>query len=242
MPWPTAPVTTTGMDADSDTLPRSDILDLATKFNQLIAMRGAANGVCDLDGSGLVPNARLAAKIAALAGLSSAVGLLEQTGADAFDKRPIGTASGNIPVIGTTSATEALAGLSRRATNAEAIAGADDVAYMSALKTAQAIAALSPPGVGSGQTWQNKLSVRAATTVYQNTTGKPIEVSVAVFHVSGGNSYAYCSASNPPTGNQIATYGSSSSFIGTFSFIVPPLHYYQVNPLTSINTWWELTT
>jgi microcystin-dependent protein len=47
------------MDADTDNLPRSDILDLATKFNALIAMRGVADGVCDLDGSGKVPSARL---------------------------------------------------------------------------------------------------------------------------------------------------------------------------------------
>lgn len=67
MPWPTVPVVTTGMDNDSDSLPRSDILDLTTKFNQLIAMRGVADGVCDLDGSGLVPVARIPAAIARLA-------------------------------------------------------------------------------------------------------------------------------------------------------------------------------
>lgn len=67
MPWPTVAVTTTGMDNDADDLPRSDILDLATKFNQLIAMRGVADGVCDLDGSGLVPVARIPAAIARLA-------------------------------------------------------------------------------------------------------------------------------------------------------------------------------
>ncbi len=67
MPWPTSPVVTTGMDNDSDSLPRSDILDLTTKFNQLIAMRGVADGVCDLDGSALVPVARIPAAIARLA-------------------------------------------------------------------------------------------------------------------------------------------------------------------------------
>lgn len=67
MPWPTTPVTTTGMDNDADSLPRSDILDLATKFNQLIAMRGVASGVCDLDADTLVPVARIPAAIARLA-------------------------------------------------------------------------------------------------------------------------------------------------------------------------------
>lgn len=59
MPWPTVPVVTTGMDADTDTLPRPDILDHTQKFNQLIAMRGVAEGVCDLNSSGQIPAARL---------------------------------------------------------------------------------------------------------------------------------------------------------------------------------------
>lgn len=67
MAWPTVAVDTTGMDADTDTLPRSAILDLTTKFNELIAMRGVASGVCDLDASGVVPVARIPADIARLA-------------------------------------------------------------------------------------------------------------------------------------------------------------------------------
>lgn len=59
MPWPTVPVVTTGMDADADALPRDAILDLAQKFNQLIAMRGVASGVCDLGPDGIVPAARM---------------------------------------------------------------------------------------------------------------------------------------------------------------------------------------
>lgn len=67
MAWPTVAVDTTGMDNDTDTLPRSAILDLTTKFNDLIAMRGAASGVCELDGTALVPVARIPAAIARLA-------------------------------------------------------------------------------------------------------------------------------------------------------------------------------
>ncbi|RCK20067.1 hypothetical protein TH8_19535 [Thalassospira profundimaris] len=54
----------------------------------------------------------------------------------------IGAGSGNIPAIGTKSATESLAGLVELATQAEAEAGTDDTVVMTALKTAQAIAAL----------------------------------------------------------------------------------------------------
>lgn len=60
------------MDADTDTLPRADILDHTNKFNQLIAMRGVADGVCDLDASARVPNTRLDPTLNALAGTLTA--------------------------------------------------------------------------------------------------------------------------------------------------------------------------
>lgn len=101
MPWPTVPVVTTGMDADTDNLPRADILDHTNKFNQLIAMRGVAGGVCDLDASALIPSTRLPAvyqpldaSLTSLSGLSLAPGdVVYATGADAFTRLPKGTAS-----------------------------------------------------------------------------------------------------------------------------------------------------
>lgn len=64
MAWPTVAVVTTGMDADADNLPRTAILDLATKFNDAIAARAAASGVCELDASALVPVSRIPTSIA----------------------------------------------------------------------------------------------------------------------------------------------------------------------------------
>lgn len=71
MPWPTVPVVTTGMDADTDTLPRADILDHTNKFNQLIAMRGVADGVCELDSAALVPTTKLPGRLATLSGITA---------------------------------------------------------------------------------------------------------------------------------------------------------------------------
>lgn len=71
MPWPTVAVVTTGMDADTDTLPRADILDHTNKFNQLIAMRGVADGVCDLGATAQIPTARLPGQLATLSSLSA---------------------------------------------------------------------------------------------------------------------------------------------------------------------------
>ncbi len=59
--WPSAPVNLTNLDsgADSPANARGDILDAATKVNQIIAARGAANGAAALDAGGLVPQAQL---------------------------------------------------------------------------------------------------------------------------------------------------------------------------------------
>lgn len=60
-----------------------------------------------------------------------------------------GTASGNLTPVGTASATETLAGNSRRATTAEAQAGTEDTAHMTAKKTKEAIAALGLASPGA---------------------------------------------------------------------------------------------
>ena len=60
MAWPTVAVTTTNMDATSDSpaTARSDILDLTTKFNDAIAMRGVANGIASLGSDTRLPFAQ----------------------------------------------------------------------------------------------------------------------------------------------------------------------------------------
>jgi hypothetical protein len=111
------------------------------------------------------------------------------------------------------------------ASQAEAEAGTASNKLMTPLRTAQAITALAPEGIGEGQTWQ--AVTRATNTSYQNTTGKPI-----MWVISGTNN-----TSNPytmvaevsldnvnwtPAGQ---TYGRNWG--GPVSIIVPNNYYYR---------------
>lgn len=90
-----------------------------------------------------------------------------------------------------------------------------------------------PASIGWGQTWQNVTGSRAANTAYQNTTGKPICVSVFVgaigatraLEVSAGNS-TWVEVANTTTGG------------GTMQAVVPPGHYSRMNG--SFGSWREL--
>lgn len=89
--------------------------------------------------------------------------------------------------------------------------------------------------IGVGQTWQNVRASRLINTSYQNTTGRPIMVSIfngndvqVPFQVSA-NGTTWVNAGNVNGG------GYTSAHV-----IVPPSHYYRVSGTTAINSWSEL--
>ena len=89
-------------------------------------------------------------------------------------------------------------------------------------------------GAGSGQTWQDVSGSRANNTAYQNTTGRPIVVLVALF-----NDATFQVSEDNVTYLTISTAGTSG--LGdrfSLSVIIPDLYYYRVSAY--LNEWTEL--
>ena len=147
-----------------------------------------------------------------------------------------GITSGTVPLVGTKSATDALAGLVELANQAEAEAGTDDTVVMTPLKTAQALGALGLGG--TSQAWAVKtIGVdRSSGTPYQNSGSAPIQVAISTV-----NNYTFVvkvEDANPPT----VTIIDQGNSITTMSFIVPPGHYYSVTMSGTVGvTWSELS-
>lgn len=92
-------------------------------------------------------------------------------------------------------------------------------------------------GLGAGQTWQDVISSRSAGTVYQNTTGKPIMVSVRYVSPSTGRAFE-CSVD----GSTWVTIGYAPPSNGeAVSVVIPDGHYYRINgPVSGFSYWAEL--
>ena len=105
------------------------------------------------------------------------------------------------------------------ASQAEAEAGSNNTKAMTPLRTAQAITALAPEGIGEGQTWQ--IVSRSDGVNYQNTTGKPIMAMVQ------GNSANGIVVSSDNVTYILASGGNNNNFICTHTVIVPNNHYYR---------------
>lgn len=99
----------------------------------------------------------------------------------------------------------------------QAEAGTDNTTQMTPLRVMQAIAV---EAIGIGQTWQNV--TRTAGVSYQNTTGRPIQISVK----TGGSGSALQVSSDNSTwvtldNNDAADYGHTTP-------VIPANYYYRV--------------
>ena len=99
--------------------------------------------------------------------------------------------------------------------------------------------AISGGTIGVSQTWQDKTSSRVVGTVYTNTTGKPIQVSVSAYNgTANGQTKLLANSIQVALGE---AYSANGNF--TLSAIIPNGTTYEVVTVsgsTTILTWAEL--
>jgi len=92
--------------------------------------------------------------------------------------------------------------------------------------------------IGVGQSWSDVSSSRSNSTVFQNTTGRPIQVLIS--HTPDGvTTQSIEVSSDNSTYIQLARIGTDASESGT-TFTVPNNHYYKSDGSLTIRTWVEL--
>lgn len=120
------------------------------------------------------------------------------------------------------------------ASQAEAEAGVDDTTVMTPLRVEQH---MTTNALGWGQTWQDVTASRAKSTSYQNTTGRPIFVSIDVTQNDG----SYFFAVSTDNVNWLTIAGKSGNGNDAWvSGLVPDQYYYRLTGTTTITTWAEL--
>gem|GEM_PF-2016531 len=226
-------------------------LDMA---NGLVLNIGAA-GTDFTSGGGLALAGDLAVNtnkfnVTASSGNTTIAGALGLTGDLAVNtnKFNVTAASGNTAVGGTLSAT----GLITAAAGFSATTGGLELANSTPADTTNKLynsggalywngsAVGASSGLGVSQ--YNRISSRAYQTVYQNTTGKPLFVSVTDAVTSTGTLSAYTDSSNPPT-TIVAAQSDSASWSRNVFFIVAPNNYYKLSndQPSTITRWFEWT-
>ena len=88
-------------------------------------------------------------------------------------------------------------------------------------------------GLGSGQTWQSPS--RAWYVIYQNTTGKPIQVSLGT-----GAQNTLGLRAGPTSGNLIMI--AAAAYYSSFQCVIPDGYYYEAYNINggSVSYWLEL--
>lgn len=97
-------------------------------------------------------------------------------------------------------------------------------------------------GLGENQTWQDVAASRSLVTVYQNVSGKPIEISVTLFSAAGGPIVSVnVGATNTPVERMRKSLAAGE--VDALNVIVPDGHYYSVTSTSgtpSLTRWQEL--
>lgn len=94
------------------------------------------------------------------------------------------------------------------------------------------------PGVGVSQTWQDLSASRSFGTIYQNTSGAPIAVSVGTS--TGNATVTLLAGSTTPPTVQVAQAVYFGVNYNTAFAIIPNNHYYRANSTGALGQWAEL--
>jgi len=109
---------------------------------------------------------------------------------------------------------------------------------VSPAKVKAAIDALTEEPIGVGQTWQNMAGSRSVGTSYQNTTGRPIMVSICTNATNRTNFQVSTDNSTWVSVGSLAGYGNIGDEKSS-QIIVPDNHYYKATG-GSLSIWAEL--
>lgn len=239
MTWPASNVNTTNLDAgtDSPQLARDDLLDLSQKFNQLSShVNSFMQGLL---GSADAATARATLDVPTRAGgnASGSWGIsITGTAATATNLTRSVSASGLATGGGVLNADRTIA--VPIASQAQAEAGSDNATAMTPLRVEQHMAAND---LGWGQTYTDVKASRAASTSYQNTTGRPIVVAVTGIEGTATNGRSFEVSANGSTWLVAGRVGGNNNTMSSVAVVIPPGWYYRVNgSLSSITAWVEL--
>lgn len=92
-------------------------------------------------------------------------------------------------------------------------------------------------GIGVGQTWQNVAGSRAINTAYQNTTGKPIQLSVSAAISTDLDFQVSADGSTWVSAQRLDNFG-----VNHIALVIPNGWYYRLNAASglTITYWLEL--
>ena len=95
--------------------------------------------------------------------------------------------------------------------------------------------------LGVGQTWQNLTASRAINTIYQNTTGRPIQVNISAFGAGGNATYLQVSTASNMSNSIELDVMVDNNFRFGLNGLIPNSSYYRAYTINGgINLWNEL--